>query len=33
MTPIEGLQATLNGLELKAVEAQLENLLEQASRK
>jgi DNA replication protein DnaC len=33
MTPIEGLQATLNGLGLKAVEARLENLLEQASKK
>jgi DNA replication protein DnaC len=33
MTAIEGLQATLNGLGLKAVEARLENLLEQASKK
>jgi DNA replication protein DnaC len=32
MTAIEGLQATLNGLGLKAVEARLENLLEQASK-
>jgi DNA replication protein DnaC len=33
MTAIENLQATLNGLGLKAVEARLENLLEQASKK
>jgi DNA replication protein DnaC len=33
MTAIEGLQATLNGLGLKAVESRLENLLEQASKK
>lgn len=33
MTAIEGLQATLNGLGLKAVEARLESLLEQASKK
>jgi DNA replication protein DnaC len=33
MTAIEGLQATLNTLGLKAVEARLENLLEQASKK
>ena len=33
MTAIEGLQATLNGLGLKAVEARLENLLEQAAKK
>src|SRR5437763_8030563 len=33
MTPIEGLQETLNGLGLKAVEARLENLLEQAAKK
>jgi len=33
MTAIEGLQAALNGLGLKAVEARLENLLEQASKK
>jgi len=32
MTAIENLQATLNGLGLKAVEARLENLLEQASK-
>src|SRR5581483_3584605 len=33
MTAIEGLQATLAGLGLKAVEARLEGLLEQASKK
>lgn len=33
MTAIDNLQATLNGLGLKAVEARLENLLEQASKK
>jgi DNA replication protein DnaC len=33
MTIIENLQATLNGLGLRAVEARLENLLEQASKK
>jgi DNA replication protein DnaC len=33
MTPIERLQTALNGLGLKAVEARLENLLEQASKK
>jgi len=33
MTAIEGLQSTLNGLGLKAVEARLESLLEQASKK
>jgi DNA replication protein DnaC len=33
MTAIESLQATLNGLGFKAVEARLENLLEQASKK
>jgi len=33
MTTIKALQATLNGLGLKAVEARLENLLEQASKK
>jgi hypothetical protein len=33
MTPIEDLQNTLNGLGLKAVEARLESLLEQASKK
>jgi DNA replication protein DnaC len=33
MTAIEGLQATLNTLGLKAVEARLENLLEQAAKK
>jgi DNA replication protein DnaC len=32
MTAMEGLQATLNGLGLKAVEARLENLLELASK-
>src|ERR1700757_1516725 len=32
-TPIERLQTALNGLGLKAVEARLENLLEQASKK
>ena len=33
MTPIERLQTALNGLGLKAVEARLESLLEQASKK
>ena len=33
MTAIEGLQTALNGLGLKAIEARLENLLEQASKK
>ena len=33
MTPIERLQTSLNGLGLKAVEARLESLLEQASKK
>ena len=33
MTAIEALQTTLNGLGLKAVEARLESLLEQASKK
>ena len=33
MTAIEGLQSTLNALGLKAVEARLEGLLEQASKK
>lgn len=33
MTLVEGLQATLNGLGLKAVEARLEGLLEQAAKK
>lgn len=33
MTAIEGLQARLNGLGLKAVEARLENLLEQAAKR
>jgi hypothetical protein len=33
MTPIERLQIALNGLGLKAVEARLESLLEQASKK
>jgi hypothetical protein len=33
MAAIEGLQATLNGLGLKAVDARLENLLEQAAKK
>src|SRR6478609_8755156 len=33
MTAIEGLQATLNTLGLKAVEARLESLLEQAAKK
>jgi DNA replication protein DnaC len=33
MTPIERLQTALNGLGLKAVEARLEGLLEQASKK
>jgi DNA replication protein DnaC len=33
MTPIESLQTTLTSLGLKAVEARLENLLEQASQK
>src|ERR1700744_6663818 len=33
MTAIEGLQTALDGLGLKAVEARLENLLEQASKK
>jgi DNA replication protein DnaC len=32
MTPIERLQTALNGLGLKAVEARLESLLEQASK-
>ena len=32
MTPIEHLQASLNSLGLKAVEARLENLLEQAAK-
>jgi hypothetical protein len=32
-TPIERLQTTLETLGLKAVEARLENLLEQASKK
>ena len=33
MTAIEGLQATLSALGLKAVEARLEGLLEQAAKK
>ena len=33
MTPVERLQTALNGLGLKAVEARLEGLLEQASKK
>jgi hypothetical protein len=33
MTPIERLQTALNGLGLKAVEARLESLLEQASKR
>jgi hypothetical protein len=33
MTPIERLQTALNGLGLKAVEARVESLLEQASKK
>src|SRR5512142_580287 len=33
MTPVERLQAALNGLGLKAVEARIESLLEQASKK
>ncbi len=33
MTPVERLQTALNGLGLKAVEARLESLLEQASKK
>ena len=33
MTPIERLQASLTSLGLKAVEARLENLLEQAAKK
>jgi hypothetical protein len=33
MTAIEGLQSALTGLGLKAVEARLESLLEQASKK
>src|SRR5579872_341746 len=33
MTPVERLQAALNGLGLKAVEARIEGLLEQASKK
>ena len=33
MTPIERLQTALNGLGLKAVEARLEGLLEQASKR
>ena len=33
MTPIERLQTSLASLGLKAVEARLENLLEQASKK
>src|SRR5579863_5295884 len=33
MTPIERLQTALNGLGLKAVEARIESLLEQASKK
>ncbi len=33
MTPIERLQTSLNSLGLKAVEARLENLSEQAAQK
>src|ERR1700731_5045254 len=33
MTPIERLQTALNGLGLKAIEARLESMLEQASKK
>jgi hypothetical protein len=33
MTAIDGLQATLAGLGLKAIEARLEGLLERASKK
>jgi hypothetical protein len=33
MTAVERLQTALNGLGLKAAEARLENLLEQASKK
>ena len=33
MTPIERLQTALNGLGLKAIEARLEGMLEQASKK
>ena len=33
MTPVERIQTALNGLGLKAVEARIESLLEQASKK
>ncbi len=33
MTAVERIQAALNGLGLKAVEARLENVLEEASKK
>lgn len=33
MTPVERLQAALNGLGLKAAETRIEGLLEQASKK
>jgi hypothetical protein len=33
MTPVERIQTALNGLGLKAAEARIESLLEQASKK
>lgn len=33
MTPVERIQTALNGLGLKAVEARIESLLEQVSKK